>query len=220
MSNVAVVTGALVAGIVGGSLFAAGWSPSPRSAAPRPGGHPGRTADGCHHRRGPSGAAMVMPPGYGPGVMMTSGEPTTPRRRANPPTGSCRWPSPRAQAPIPSRAPTLVKYEVETTGSHGADGRRRRLHLLDVRQHRARPDAASPPGRHRGADAQERPGQQALAQHRPARRDRPRRRRQGDPDRAWRVGHHPLQGAEPRRLRLPLRHRRSSRTTSRAACTA
>src|SRR5688572_21675475 len=112
MSNVAVVTGALVAGIVGGTLFAAGIVAYPRSAAPNPAVTQAGPPMGAIIT-GPSGAAMVMPPGYGPGVMMTSGEPTTPATRQSA-DGLVPLTQPQSAASIPVRDPTLVRYELET----------------------------------------------------------------------------------------------------------
>jgi len=60
-----------------------------------------------------SGAAMVMPPGYGPGVRMTSGEQRKPGDRQQP-EGLKSLPQPLMAAAIPVRPPTLVKIEVDT----------------------------------------------------------------------------------------------------------
>ncbi len=109
MSNVAAVTGALVAGIVGGSLFAAALVAQPRVASQSP---PVAPVPGAL-MTSPSGAALVMPPGYGPGVMMTSGEPTTPLARQSA-DGLVPLTQPQVAAPLPVRGPTVVKYEVET----------------------------------------------------------------------------------------------------------
>ena len=230
MGNVATVVGALTAGILGGSLFAAALVARPRLmtpnttamqpgsqtvvAPPAPGGvvtgprRPGRrrTAD-CRNPVRPSSPASAGAQG--------DHDEVPPVRR-----GTCAaGPAARRGADPAARADAGQVRGRDPRG-HGADGRRRHLHLLDLRRHRPRPDAARPPGRHRRADADERAGQQGHPQHRPARRDRPGRRRQGDAGRARRVGHVPLQGAQPGRLRLPLRHADGRRTTSPAACTA
>src|SRR4051812_4912477 len=81
MSNVAAVTGALIAGIVGGSLFAVGLVARPQTVQ-SPVAAPAGPVPGAI-MTSPSGAAMVIPPGYGPGVMMTSGEaPSTTARQS------------------------------------------------------------------------------------------------------------------------------------------
>jgi nitrite reductase (NO-forming) len=113
MSNVTTVVGALVAGVVGGSLFAAAIVAQPRAAsqttavAPVMQMPPGMMTS-------PSGASMVMPPGYGPGVKMTSGDeskPAAPRATAD---GYTPLPQPQVAAPLGVHPPTTVKYEVET----------------------------------------------------------------------------------------------------------
>ena len=109
MSNVAAVTGALVAGIVGGSLFAAALVGRPAPVAPGPALPPGM----ADIMAGPSGASMVMPPGYGPGVMMTSGEQAAKPARQSA-DGLTPLPQPVVAAPLPQRGPTTVQYEVET----------------------------------------------------------------------------------------------------------
>src|SRR5919205_1845337 len=109
MSNVVPITGALVAGIVGGSLFAAALVAQPRGTtqtAPVPPAMTGMMTSA-------SGASMVMPPGYGPGVMMTSGETPAPAARQSA-DGLVPLPQPQVAAPLAVREPTLVKYEVET----------------------------------------------------------------------------------------------------------
>jgi nitrite reductase (NO-forming) len=112
MSNVAAGIGALVAGIVGGSLFAAALVAQPRTIA-----QPGPVAPIVMPVGGnvnsTSGAAMVMPPGYGPGVRMTSGEQRKPGERQQP-EGLKPLPQPLMAAAIPVRPPTLVKIEVDT----------------------------------------------------------------------------------------------------------
>jgi nitrite reductase (NO-forming) len=112
MSNVAAVIGGLVAGVVGGSLFAAALVGQPRAAiqptvAPVMQMPPGMMTS-------PSGATMVMPPGYGPGVKMTSGEESKPAAPRPPADGYAPLPLPDVAAPIAARGPTTVKYEVET----------------------------------------------------------------------------------------------------------
>jgi nitrite reductase (NO-forming) len=109
MSNVAAVTGALMAGIVGGSLFAAALVGRPAPVATSPVLPPGMTG----MMTSASGASMVMPPGYGPGVKMTSGETTAPAARQSS-EGLIPLAQPAVAVPIPQRAPTLVRYEVET----------------------------------------------------------------------------------------------------------
>src|SRR5215212_6832948 len=111
MSNVATVTGALAAGIVGGSLFAAALvaRPAPVATTQAPAMPPGMTG----MVSSASGASMVMPPGYGPGVMMTSGEaPKTATRQSS--EGLAPLAQPVVAAPLGQRGPTTVKYEVET----------------------------------------------------------------------------------------------------------
>jgi nitrite reductase (NO-forming) len=107
MSNGIVFGGAILAGVLGGSLFAAALVAQPRAplqpAAPMPG----------MMVTTPSGATVVMPPGYGPGVVMSSGEPTKPASRQSA-EGIPRLGQPQAAPPLPVRGPTLVKYEVET----------------------------------------------------------------------------------------------------------
>ena len=109
MSNVGTVVGALVAGVVGGSLFAAALVARPAPVVTAPGAAvqlpPGMMT-------GPSGASMVMPPGYGPGVKMTSGDkPSGERVNVD---GLARLPLPQAAPPIGVRPPQTIKYEVET----------------------------------------------------------------------------------------------------------
>jgi len=110
MSNVATVTGALVAGIVGGSLFAAALVGQPRATVSQAPTMPPAMSG---MMTSASGAAMVMPPGYGPGVQMTSGE-TQPKAERASAAGLVPLPQPQVATALPSRGPTLVKYEVET----------------------------------------------------------------------------------------------------------
>jgi nitrite reductase (NO-forming) len=107
MSNGIVFGGALLAGVLGGSLFAAALVAQPRVASTPVAPVPGVMMTS------PSGASMVMPPGYGPGVQMTSGEPTKPAARQSA-EGLVPLAQPQVAAPLPTRGPTLVKYEVET----------------------------------------------------------------------------------------------------------
>jgi nitrite reductase (NO-forming) len=109
MSNATVITGALVAGVIGGSLFAAALVAQRRTLNPAPTLPPGMAGV----MTSPSGATMVMPPGYGPGVMMTSGEAAAKPARLSA-EGLVPLPQPQVAAPLPTRGPTLVKYEVET----------------------------------------------------------------------------------------------------------
>jgi nitrite reductase (NO-forming) len=109
MSNAGAVVGALAAGIVGGSLFAAALVAQPRVTAEAPVLQmpPGMMTS-------PSGASMVMPPGYGPGVKMTSGDETKPEVVRATADGYAPLPLPQVAAPVGVRPPTTVKYEVET----------------------------------------------------------------------------------------------------------
>jgi nitrite reductase (NO-forming) len=118
MSNVAVVTGALVAGMVGGSLFAAALV-----ARPQPG--PLSTQAGASSVTAPApvvpglgGPAVVVPPLPKPGAALaTSGgadEPQSEVKSRQSAEGLTPLAQPRVEAPIPQRGPTLVKYEVET----------------------------------------------------------------------------------------------------------
>jgi nitrite reductase (NO-forming) len=112
MSNVAVVTGALVAGIVGGSLFAVGLVARPQPVGQGLASVPAGPVPGAV-MTSPSGASMVVPPGYGPGVMMTSGEAPAPAERQSA-QGLVPLAQPQSAAAIPVRGPTLVRYELET----------------------------------------------------------------------------------------------------------
>ena len=110
MSNVPVITGALVAGIVGGSLFAAALVAGPRVANPAAAPAPVVT--------GPGGPAVVVPPIPKPGAALTTGgaaaeAAVAPKTRQSA-EGLAPLSQPRVEAPIPQRGPTLVKYEVET----------------------------------------------------------------------------------------------------------
>jgi nitrite reductase (NO-forming) len=124
MGNIGTVVGAVTAGVVGGSLFAAalvgrpyvvtpttGTTQSPEQVVgspPAPGGVV----------TGPGGPAIVVPALPQPGaVAATAGaggtdvaQPGT-RQSAE---GLVPLAQPRIEAPIPQRGPTLVKYEVET----------------------------------------------------------------------------------------------------------
>lgn len=109
MSNVATGIGALLAGIVGGSLFAAALVAQPRPATqPVVAPAPGNVVTSA------SGAAMVMPPGYGPPVQMTSGEPRINKEREPVPAGLKALPQPQVAAPIGVRPPQTIKMEIDT----------------------------------------------------------------------------------------------------------
>jgi hypothetical protein len=77
MSNVVTAVGALIAGVLGGSLFAAALVAQPRIAMQAPVAAPVvQMPPGM--MTSPSGATLVMPPGYRPGVQMTSGDESKP----------------------------------------------------------------------------------------------------------------------------------------------
>jgi nitrite reductase (NO-forming) len=121
MSNVPFVTGALVAGIVGGSLFAVALSARPPTVGPsqtasQPGGQ--TVTAPAPVVTGPGGPAVVVPPFTKPGAALTTSEAasqaeTAPQIRQSA-EGLAPLAQPRVEAPIPQRGPTLVKYEVET----------------------------------------------------------------------------------------------------------
>jgi nitrite reductase (NO-forming) len=118
MGNIGTVMGSLAAGVVGGSLFAAALMgrPAPTAMmnpAMNPAMSPALPPGMTGMMSSASGASMVMPPGYGPGVKMTSGEAPSGTARQSA-AGLVPLPQPVLAAPIPQRAPTLVKYEVET----------------------------------------------------------------------------------------------------------
>ena len=101
-----------------------------------------------------------------------------------------------------------------------ADRRGRHVHVLDVRRHRARQLHSRAPGRHRRVPSQERARLEDAAQHRPARRDRSRRRRGVQLHGARsRIAVH-VQGAEPRACTSITARPRPSACTSPTACTA
>jgi nitrite reductase (NO-forming) len=108
MSNVATITGALVAGIIGGSLFAAGLV-----ARPQPIGQ-GVTAP-APVVTGPGGPAVVVPPIPKPGGAVTTtgdgAQAAAPRATAE---GYTALAQPQVAAPVGVRPPTVVTYEVET----------------------------------------------------------------------------------------------------------
>jgi nitrite reductase (NO-forming) len=125
MSNVATVTGALVAGIVGGSLFAAALVARPPASSPNTAGAQsgGQTTVAPPVPGGivtaPGGPAVVIPPLPKPGAALTTSGPVAgaeaaPKARQSA-EGLVPLAQPRIEAPIPQRGPTLVKYEVETT---------------------------------------------------------------------------------------------------------
>src|SRR5262249_28611255 len=97
MGNVAAVTGALVAGVVGGSLSGVTLAARPAPVVPNPVMPPGMAG----MMAGPSGASMVMPPGYGPGVMMTSGESSAQARERQSADGLKPLAQPAVAPPIP-----------------------------------------------------------------------------------------------------------------------
>mgnify|MGYP003694742207 CR=1 FL=1 len=104
-------------------------------------------------------------------------------------------------------SPAKVIVELEVVGSRKADFRRRHLHVLDFRRHRARQLHPRAPGRHGGVPPQESPRQQDASQHRPARRHRSGRRRGVELHGAGTSVAVHLQGAQPGPVRLSLRHR-------------
>jgi nitrite reductase (NO-forming) len=125
MSNVATVTGALVAGIVGGSLFAAGLVARPTTVSPStPATQPSGQTIGAPPApggvvAGPGGPAVVVPSIPKPGVALTTSgtaaEDASQTKTRQSAEGLVPLAQPRVAAPIPQRAPTLVTYEVETT---------------------------------------------------------------------------------------------------------
>ena len=106
MSNLAAVMGALTAGVVGGSLFAAALVAQPRMIT-SPAAAPAAEVASV------SGASTLVPPGYGKGVVMNSGEQRKPGEREQV-EGLSPLPVPLMAPAIPVRPPTLIKYEVET----------------------------------------------------------------------------------------------------------
>lgn len=117
MSNVAIVTGALVAGIVGGSLFAVGLVARPQPVGQGPASMQQTAPGPAPVVTGPGGPAVVVPPLPKPGTALTTsgvaeGESTAKTRPSA--EGLVPLAQPRIEAPIPPRGPTLVKYEVET----------------------------------------------------------------------------------------------------------
>ena len=56
--------------------------------------------------------------------------------------------APQVAPPITRTEPAYVKFDLTTHEGHRPDGRWRRLRVLDVQRHRARPDAARSRGRH------------------------------------------------------------------------
>jgi nitrite reductase (NO-forming) len=123
MSNVATVSGALMAGIVGGSLFAAALVGRPPSVAPSTAqSQPAGQTVGAPPAPGgmmpvPGGPAVVMPNMPHPGMAMAPGSqpaPATEVKERPSAQGLVPLAQPQVAAPIPQRAPTLVKYEVET----------------------------------------------------------------------------------------------------------
>ena len=115
--------------------------------------------------------------------------------------------APNVPAPDPSRSCDQGHRPSGSPRAGGAARRRRALHLLDLRRTRARQVHPRPRGR-RGRDpSRQPPRQQESAQHRPARGQRPGRRRGGFADRARPQLGLLVQGAEPRAVRLSLRDR-------------
>jgi nitrite reductase (NO-forming) len=124
MGNVAVVVGALTAGVVGGSLFAAALVARPPVASPMMGvAQPAGQIVGAPTGPGgviigPGGSAIVAPSLPKPGAVATTAgadgrEVSQPRTRQSA-EGLAPLSQPRIEAPIPQRGPALVKYEVET----------------------------------------------------------------------------------------------------------
>ena len=209
MNNVSVVVGALIAGIVGGSLFAVGVVARPSGTLHAPmtvqSGGPAVVMPPVVPGMGPmhGGPAAIAPEVPKPGAVTASGavqgEPQAKSRQSA--EGLVPLSQPRIEAPIPQRGPTLVKYEVETREvtalmddgvayTYWTFGGTVPGPMLRVRQ-----------GDTVELTLQERRRQQGHPQHRPARRDRPGRRRQGDPGR-------------PRRDRPPSASRRSTRAST------
>ena len=81
---------------------------------------------------------------------------------------------PNVPPPTGRNHPAKVIVELEVREIENADLRRRELHLLDLRRHRARQLHPRAPGRHGRVPPEEPSRQQDAAQHRPARRDRAR----------------------------------------------
>ena len=112
---------------------------------------------------------------------------------------------PNVPPPITRRTPAKVIVELEVVEKEMQISEGVTLHVLDLRRHRAGQLHSRPPGRHGRVPPEEPSGQQDAAQHRPARRDRSRRRRGVQLHGAGpRVAVH-FQGAQRRHLRLPLR---------------
>jgi nitrite reductase (NO-forming) len=119
MSNVATVTGALVAGIVGGSLFAVGLVARPQTVGQSTQPSGSAVTAPAPVVAGPGGPSVVVPPLPKPGAALTTTGPAgeaeaAPKLRQSA-EGLVALTQPRVEAPIPLRGPTLVKYEVETT---------------------------------------------------------------------------------------------------------
>ena len=122
MNNVSVVVGALIAGIVGGSLFAVGVVARPSGTPQAPmtvqSGGPAVVMPPVVPGMGPmhGGPAAIAPEVPKPGAVTASGavqgEPQAKSRQSA--EGLVPLSQPRIEAPIPQRGPTLVKYEVET----------------------------------------------------------------------------------------------------------
>jgi nitrite reductase (NO-forming) len=114
MSNGATITGALVAGIVGGSLLAVGLVARPQTVGQGPTTAPAPIV------AGPGGSAVVVPPLPKPGAALTTSGSAAADAEVAPKTrqsaeGLVPLAQPRVEAPLPRREPMLVKYEVETT---------------------------------------------------------------------------------------------------------
>lgn len=121
MSNVATVTGALAAGVLGGALFAAGLVARPQGLATTPtAGQPGGqvvTAPGGNIVTAPGAPGVVLPDLPKPGAMTATGgkaDPVAETKVRPPAEGVVPLTQPRVAAPIGQRGPQLVKYEVET----------------------------------------------------------------------------------------------------------
>lgn len=122
MSNTGMVVGALVTGVLGGALFAAGLVGRPAMPMPiataagqmvmQPAGQylPGSAVTGPN-------VTLPDKPDKLPGAVTAPGltVPETPKKVREPALGLSPLLQPQMAAPIPQRGPQLVKYEVETT---------------------------------------------------------------------------------------------------------
>ena len=118
MSNTGIVVGALVTGVLGGALFAAGLVARPQMPMPMMTANPaGQVVTQPGGPPLPGGPAVVLPDKQ-PGAIVSTAPPTglteAPKPARQPATGLAPLAQPRIEAPIPQRGPQLVTYEVET----------------------------------------------------------------------------------------------------------